>query len=37
MEELKLAIGEIRNCVMEKRSTDSMPKRTEIIDYHQKN
>jgi ATP-dependent DNA helicase RecQ len=37
VEELKLAISEIRDCVMAERCTDSVPKRTEMINQRQKN
>jgi ATP-dependent DNA helicase RecQ len=37
MEELKLAIGEIKDCIMVARCTDSAPKRTELINQRQKN
>lgn len=37
VDELKLAIGEIRDYVMAQRCADSTPRRTELIDQRQKN
>jgi ATP-dependent DNA helicase RecQ len=37
VEELKLAIGEIKDCIRAARCTDSVPKRTELINQRQKN
>lgn len=37
MEELKLAIGEIKDCIVANGCTDSVPKRTELINQRQKN
>ncbi len=37
VEELKLAIGEIKDCIMAEKRTDSVPKRTELINQRQKN
>ncbi len=37
MEELKLAIGEIKDCIIAARYIDSVPKRTEMINQRQKN
>ncbi len=36
MEELKLAIGEIKDCIMIERCTDSASKRTELINQRQR-
>jgi hypothetical protein len=37
VDELKLAIGEIKDCIVANGCTDSVPKRTELINQRQKN